>query len=453
MESQVRVEDPSALNPGPEPVEHPEAPEAVGDHAGWSLATKIAFRFFFSYFALYILTAQEIESLPGISFVMEKYHGLWRIVIPWVGKHLLRLSYDMPMTPSGSGDKTYDWVLVLTYVALALAATLAWTALDRKRASYPRMHQWIRLAVRFSLGGAMIMYGAAKAIPLQMPAPSLGRLMEPYGQSSPMGLLWAFIGASTSYEIFTGVAELLGGILVLLPRTTLLGALICIADSAMVFTLNMSYDVPVKLYSLNLLVMGIFLVAPDLRRLGDMFIRNRPVEPAKAPRLFKGKWPNRIPPMALAGVGLLMLVLNFYGSWQAISLYGWRAPKSPLYGVWAVDELSIDGQQKPPLTTDDSRWRWIFFESPQYITVQTMAGVNVYYRATLNMDEKTLALTKGGDAGWKAQMTIDHPDNDQLVIQGDMDGHPTQAKLHRYVDKFLLTSRGFHWVQEVPFNR
>jgi hypothetical protein len=39
------------------------------------------------------------------------------------------------------------------------------------------------------------------------------RLLKPYGESSPMGLLWTFMGYSTGYNLFTGGAEALGGLL------------------------------------------------------------------------------------------------------------------------------------------------------------------------------------------------------------------------------------------------
>src|SRR5262249_52887402 len=271
----------------------PERLPDAGITRRWNFAKRVGFRFVFTYFVLFILTSQEIQSIPRVASIIARYNRLWRFIVPRVGRHVLRLSYDTPMGPSGSGDRTYDWVLALCYLALALAVTALWSLLDRKRSGYPRLHQWLRLAVRFSLGVAMIMYGTAKVIPLQMAPPSLARLVESYGDSSPMGLLWTFIGASTPYQIFTGCAELLGGLLLLMPGTTLLGALICVANSTMVFALNMSYDVPVKLYSFHLLLMGVFLILPDLGRLWNMFVLNRTVEPAAPARFFKGKWPNR----------------------------------------------------------------------------------------------------------------------------------------------------------------
>src|SRR5258706_5261826 len=46
-----------------------------------------------------------------------------------------------------------------------------------------------------------------------------------------------------------------------------------------VFVLNMCYDVPVKLYSGNLLLMAIFLMAPELGRLGRFMILRKPTDP------------------------------------------------------------------------------------------------------------------------------------------------------------------------------
>ncbi len=127
-----------------------------------------------------------------------------------------------------------------------------------------------------------------------MPFPRLYTLMEPFGNMSPMGVLWASIGASPAYEIFAGCAEMLGGILLIVPRTTMLGALICLADMTQVFMLNMTYDVPVKLFSFHLILMSLFLLAPDVKRLLDMFFFNRPVQPSTQFPLFATPRANRI---------------------------------------------------------------------------------------------------------------------------------------------------------------
>jgi len=55
-------------------------------------------------------------------------------------------------------------------------------------------------------------------------------------------------------------------------------------------TINFSYDVPVKLYSSHLLLLAVFLILPDLRRLASLLVLNRPTEPARIEPLFQRKW-------------------------------------------------------------------------------------------------------------------------------------------------------------------
>src|SRR5215470_3260707 len=198
------------------------------DIVKWKPATCVAFRFCFAYLALYIFPF-PFTYIPFVGTLAGKYQSLWNAVVVWTGKHVLHLSYDITVLPNGSGDTTWNYVQVFCFLVLAIAAGLVWSALDRRRQRYAKTYRWLRLVVRFSLGSALIGYGMFKVIPVQMPAPLLSTLLEPYGEASPMGLLWTFIGASRGYEMFTGCAELIGGLLLILPRTTALGALIGIA--------------------------------------------------------------------------------------------------------------------------------------------------------------------------------------------------------------------------------
>ena len=86
---------------------------------------------------------------------------------------------------------------------------------------------------------------------------------------------------------------MLGGLLLVARRTTLLGALVSIGVLTNVVMLNFCYDVPVKLFSAHLLAMAVFLVLPDLRRLADLLVFNRGVEPAADPAALRRKWLHR----------------------------------------------------------------------------------------------------------------------------------------------------------------
>ena len=165
----------------------------------WSLAKRIAFRACFVYFFLYILLTQIITAMlpiPGVDFPDPQ--SLWGIrhIILWLAKHLFRITTEPVYQGSGSGDKIFDYILLFCMLVITAFATPVWSYLDRRRPNYIWLYKWFRLFVRFALAGQMFSYGLVKAIPLQMSFPGLIRLLEPYGNLSPMGILWASIGAS-----------------------------------------------------------------------------------------------------------------------------------------------------------------------------------------------------------------------------------------------------------------
>ncbi len=82
----------------------------------------------------------------------------------------------------------FGWVLAFCLLAIAVFAAGVWSVLDRKPKTYAALHKWVRLFFRFTLAGQMINYGLVKVIPLQMPYPSLTRLLQPFGTFSPSGV-------------------------------------------------------------------------------------------------------------------------------------------------------------------------------------------------------------------------------------------------------------------------
>ncbi|MGC1291952.1 MAG: hypothetical protein WA855_11795, partial [Candidatus Acidiferrales bacterium] len=137
-------------------------------------------------------------------------------------------------------------------------------------------------------------------------------------------------------------------------------------------------------------------------------------------------------------------------------VYGPGRPKSPLYGIWNVEDFTLDGQSRPPLTTDAARWRRLVFDFPQYVSIQDMdEDTSHLYSAKIDMNAKTVALTSFTDKNWKANFSFAQPAPSQLVLDGSTtDGHKIHAQLELFDrSKFLLVSRGFHWISEHPFNR
>ncbi|MGH9676503.1 MAG: DoxX family protein, partial [Candidatus Acidiferrum sp.] len=412
-----------------------EAFQQPGQIPHWSLGTRVLFRLFFVYFALFCLTTQIFGGLfliPKLSIPDPGTSPPMRQIIFWTAAHIFHVKSPLVYTGSGSGDKTFDWVQAFCLLVFAVLATVVWSVLDRRRENYVSLYKWFRLFIRFALASEMFLYGLAKAVPLQMPFPYLTRLVEPFGNFSPMGVLWWSIGAAPTYEIFAGCAETLGGLLLLVPRTTMFGALICLADMTQVFMLNMTYDVPVKLFAFHLILLALFLLVPDLPRLADFFFRNRPAGPSTQPPLFRTRRANRIALAAQIVFGIYLLGIGIFASASAWRTYGGGSPQSPLYGIWNVDQLSIDGQVRSPLLNDYGRWRRVIFDFPTFMTFQRMDDSFAGYGVAVNLHDKTLTLTKGSDKNWKARFTFERPSQDQLLLDGEMDNHRVRMQLQLF---------------------
>src|SRR5579864_8264537 len=350
---------PAAVAP---PIAIVPAPAAAAAAPAWSLPRRIAFRFAFCYLLLYNLPfpLDLLDILPipglgaGLGAAFQAYFKFWDAVVVWSGAHVLHLAHPVQNLrgKTGSGDTTYDWVRLLCFVAFAALATLVWTlATPRGKArEHRRLHEWLRIYVRYVLGTILLSYGWSKVIKTQFPFPSPDRLLEPFGQASPMGLLWTFMGVSTPYTVFAGAMEVLGGVLLFFRRTTTLGALVTIPVMTNVFMLNMCYDVPVKQYSLHLLLMAVFLLVPDLGRLANVLVLHRPTEPASLAPPWSARW-ARIGGLALCVVYLgYTLFTDVQGSLQFPNQFGpGKMAKAPIYGSFEVEEFVRNGQAVPPL--------------------------------------------------------------------------------------------------------
>jgi len=425
----------------------------------WSLLTRVAFRFCALYFTMYVLFTQMISSLValpgnGIGVPPLESFTIVQRVLNFVGVHILRISYPISFRTSGSGDKTVDWILAFTLLLVAAAGTGAWSIVDRRRDNYVRLNAWFRLFLRLALATTMVSYGTAKAIPLQMPYPNLTRLLEPYGNFSPMGVLWYSIGASRPYEMFAGTAELVAAVFLFVPALATLGALVALADCIQIFMLNMTYDVPVKLFSFHLILMSVVLLAPEASRLLNVLVFNRRAEPSTQPPLFRRRRASRIALALQLAFGAYVLGLSFFGAWQSWKSFGGGAPRPPLYGIWNVEQMQIDGVTRSPLLTDWGRWRRLVVQNATALSFQRMDDSFTGYPAAFDMNAKTITLTKPADKNWKATFAFTQPDPERLVLDGQMDGHRVRMETRLFDrNNFLLVKTGFHFVQEAPFNR
>jgi len=416
----------------------------------WNLATRIAFRFCVVYFGLFCLTFAQIAfAYAGVlARLLPDGAVIWQMVAlepvtRWFGRAVLGV--DAVLTPgTGSGDQAAIWVYVAFLLTVSVLVTVVWSVLDRRSRSHPRLAAWFPVFLRLCLGGQMLFYGFAKLIPTQMPSPPLRALIEPFGNFSPMAVLWLQVGTSHPYEVALGAVEVLAGVLLFVPRTATLGALVSLAATGQIFLLNMTYGVPVKILSFHLLSISALLLVPRARRLVDALVLGRGVGPEVRPALFDSPRRDRLATAAQVLLGVWVLAGCLVLSLQSWREFGDGRPKPDLYGIWRVTEFAVDGKPRPPLLTDDIRWQRMVFDQPGVITFQLMNGELV--DAPADTTANTLVLTADGGS-----FTVDRA-GDHLLLTGRWRDEPVTVTLERQpLEDFTLRRRGFHWVQEAPF--
>jgi hypothetical protein len=267
---------------------------------GENLLKRFALRFAIVYWVLYLLPGPFPGAIVplGINWLTV---GAMKIAAV---SESLRLScgqwtagkcfgLNEPLVPkNGSGDTTGAYLEVLMIFVVALVLAAIWSLIDRRRQSMEGPRDLLRSLLRYSLALWMLSYGLAK-VSLdgnQFPENGAWQLDKKWGDSSPMNVLWAFMGASRPYTIFAGLGEVTAALLLVWRRTAIVGAMVALGVMTNVMMMNFCYDVPVKIFSTHLVVMALMIICFDGGRLFNLFFANRPTLPAD----LNGIWKNKV---------------------------------------------------------------------------------------------------------------------------------------------------------------
>lgn len=414
----------------------------------WSLASKLLFRLFFCYYILYIFPF-PINYIPFGDYVSAFVSSFWEWLVPLVGVFIFDTPKDLTL-PGGSGDTTFSYIQVFTQVVLAFCATIIWSIADRKRSNYTILFSYLLVYIRYFLALTLLSYGFSKLFTNQFSSLSLFDLITPYGNSSPMGLMWNFMEYSDTYTIFAGLSEVIGGLFLLFRRTAVLGALVSFGVMLNVFVMNMSYDIPVKLFSAHLLFIALFLLIPHYKNIFNFFIKNQPTQPIVIAPYFHRKRQNII---GYIIKGIFLLYIGFTSINNQMSsqkLYGKKAPKPELYGIYEVKQFIVNKDTLAPLTTDSSRWKRLIIDKRNG-GIEKMDEKLVYLQHELDSVSRKLKLIPYN----ADQYLFDYKfEANILHLEGVQNSDTLQIMLlKKNLDDFLLLNRGFNWINEYPLNR
>jgi uncharacterized membrane protein YphA (DoxX/SURF4 family) len=431
-------------------------------HAHWKPIWRVLYRFVFAYIFLYAVVSLSLV-LTMIQGTITQHYVFYDelallYIVPWVAAHVLRIHH--PLGTVLAGDGSFQWVEQFVFLALAALAAIVWSALDRRRAEYRLLDRWLRLFVRLALAAVLFAYGFDKVFPIQFHSITRYDLVRQFGDMSHLELMWTFMAASKGYTILSGVLEVVAGVLLLVPELASAGALLAVIVMGNVVALNLAYNIPVKLFSTNLLLMAVYLVAPELPRLFDLLVRNRVVSPHPSIALSTTRRVDR-------GVKITQGVLGwvFFVTFFVMEFLHYRSIKRaallpvPLQGIWLVDDVAVtDGSLRSLFTPElweelrvpsgEERWSKVVFDAPGEMVIQFVNGEMDYVNIKWGPNHEDALLTDSGDKAWNAQLKLQRQGTNALILRGVMHGVNVTATLHKMDEsRFKVRDEGLHLVQ------
>lgn len=185
----------------------------------------------------------------------------------WISTSIFGSSILAEATTSDSSAQ-FAQALILLVFALAIGLLL----LKQTRFSQASIHAFLQTSAAYILAFFLFKYGFDKLFQFQFYAPEPNTLHTPLGSLSKDILFWSSMGTSASYNTFMGLIEVIPGFLLLYHRTRLLGGLIALGVLVNVLAINFSFDITVKLLSMYLVIVSIYVISPYLKKLYSFFV-------------------------------------------------------------------------------------------------------------------------------------------------------------------------------------
>lgn len=340
----------------------------------WKRYQLISFRILFLFFA--------IMSIP--------WNGFWYkniASIRWDTLEYRHLHVFCEFTPafvkidteSGHwGIESYiNWAIVFI---ISLIGGLLWSWFDKQRKEYNILYYWLRTLVRYRAGVGVLGYGFTKLFPTQMPYPSISILNTDFINLTPQKVFWLSVGSVPWYESYTGLVELLAGVLLLFRPTALYGGILLFAALGDIVFVNFVYDGEVHIFSTYLCLYGLFVVAHDVPKLYNLLIREKFTLPVNFyPKLSKGWQTSRI--VIKSGTLLIFIGLFSYLMYQNFKYDPYKLPHNKALantaGHYHVTEFRLNNKVIPYSPVDTTRWQDAAFEKWSTFTFKVNKAVKV----------------------------------------------------------------------------
>jgi len=416
----------------------------------WAPLKKTAFRFFFIFIGLNTWFGYNVVS--SVLNVDSGKWGTWMSIFSkplyWLDKHFYHIGFK-PMEEKqfiGIIDWQVGWALMVTFIWVALVGCVIWGIADRKRKNYEKLDYWFRTYLAYYLYLAMVVYAVDKIVFVQMPFPNAASLLQPLGDKSRFLLLWNFVGVSPGYSIFTGICELVAALLVLCRRTRVFGCLFMATVMANVVCFNVFYNIVVKLLSMQLLLITLYMLVPYVSKLFKFFYLLQPVSLSEKQYTFTTRWKKY--------VMVALLLVPAWATYNAFVFFIEKGKKDiarQQQKVYDVTSFIKGSDTMPPLLTDTFRLKRIAFTAyrgEKFAIAYSMKDEPVNYDYKWDSATKSITFIDGDDTTKKYPLHYTELPKKQLTLTGQWKGQNVRIMLTKFeIDSMPIVTEKIKWVQ------
>ena len=338
-------------------------------------------------------------------------------------------------------DSASMYVLVFLLLFLSLIISLLLNCIKKLEQYQKKYLDFLSVLVCYYLILMLMKYGLDKVFKTQFYLPEPNTLYTPLGLIDKDLLYWTSMGTSRLYNIFAGSAEVLAALLILSRRTRMAGLFLACASLVHVTAINFGFDISVKLYSLFLLILSLYLLFPYSRRLYSFFFTNQNILPApqKGAVLIKTPFSAVFVKCFIAG---LILFESLYPYLKANNFNDDTAKRPYLHGAYEVKQM-VSGVDT--LSPSNLPVKKIFIHRNGYMIFQDQQDRMQDYK--LNFDINTYEYILTDYKLHTIRISMDYAEKDSILTVRFNQGGKEQQITGKSLDwrKLPVLRRSFHW--------
>ncbi len=283
-------------------------------------------------------------------------------------------------------DSVSMYVLLLLLFIIAVITSLVVQQINKWASYRDKVCSIIYRLFIYYLSLQLLKYGADKIFKNQFYLPEPNTVFTPVGMLDKDILYWSSMGTSYGYNIFLGTLEIAAALFILIKRTRLTGLLLSLGILVNVVAVNFGFDISVKLFSLFLLYLNLYLLFPFKRKLYQLFLlkNNAAISPVSTITVLRKTFLTSF--LQWLAIGLIAVEV-FYPFVRSGNFNGDHAARPYLHGAY---EVINNSDTFPPLHSPVKRF---FIHRDSYIIFQDQHDAMKDYKLACDQNNSTFVLT------------------------------------------------------------